>query len=106
MNADRLKQLEEFYREEPDDPFNVYALALEYQKSYTDKAAEFFDLLLRKHAEYLPAYYHAAKFFQNLGHEERAINTYDKVIALATKVKDHKALRELRSAYDELMLAD
>ena len=106
MNADRLKQLEEFYREEPDDPFNVYALALEYQKSNTDKAAEFFDLLLRKHAEYLPAYYHAAKFFQDLGHKERDIDTYEKGIELAAKVKDQKALRELRSAYDEFMFED
>ena len=30
MGTDRIRQLEKFYEEDPLDPFNIYALALEY----------------------------------------------------------------------------
>ena len=55
------------------------------------------------HADYLPTYYHAAKFFQDRGDKDRAIKTYETGIALARRLGDQKAQRELKSAYDELI---
>jgi len=103
MSNERLKQLREFYEQDPSDPFNAYALALEYQKADVQKAAEFFEILLMNHADYLPTYYHAAKFFQDRGDKDRAIKTYETGIALARRLGDQKAQRELKSAYDELI---
>jgi Tfp pilus assembly protein PilF len=101
--SERLKQLESFYKEEPNDPFNIYALALEYQKHDQRKASEFFEKLLRDHPGYVPSYYHAAKLYEQLGERDRAIQTYEVGIEMARKVNDLKAARELKSAYDEMM---
>ena len=96
MSADRLKQLQKFYEEDPLDPFNLYALALEYLKVDLALSRKHFQLLLANHPAYLPTYYHAAKLFHDTGDREGAI-------ALARKNNDVKTLRELRSAYDEMM---
>ena len=103
MSTHRIEQLQQFYDEDPDDPFNLYALALEYLKHDVEKSALFFEKLLREHKEYLPTYYHAAQFFQERGQKEKATDIFEAGIALAKKKSDHKALRELRSAYDEMM---
>ena len=31
MNSERIKLLEQYLEDDPSDPFNLYALALEYQ---------------------------------------------------------------------------
>ena len=64
-NLHRIKQLLEYLEEEPDNPFNLYALALEYQNHDPEKVAYYFDALLKNHKTYLPTYYHAAEFFAN-----------------------------------------
>ena len=38
---DRLGQLKQFVAEEPDDPFNAYALALEYLKTDPKESVHF-----------------------------------------------------------------
>ena len=103
MATDRIKQLEKFYEEDPLDPFNSYALALEYLHSEPQKSRLLFESLLQGHAEYLPTYYHAARLYQDLGEKEKAIRAYKDGISLARKLHDTKALRELQSAYEEMM---
>jgi tetratricopeptide (TPR) repeat protein len=103
MSRARLDQLLLYYKEDPNDPFNLYALALEYQKSDLHKAREYFDLLLTKHEDYIPTYYHAAKVYQDLNEKAKAIEVYEKGIVQAKKQVNMKAARELQSAYDELM---
>jgi Tfp pilus assembly protein PilF len=103
MSSERLKQLHKFYEEDPSDPFNVYALALEYLHADIAKAEQFFEILLKEHKDYLPTYYHAARLFQDKGEKEKAISVYENGISLARTCGDRKALRELQSAYDELM---
>jgi tetratricopeptide (TPR) repeat protein len=103
MPTSRLNQLEQFYKDEPQDPFNLYALALEYLKLDLHKSRECFDRLLTEHSQYLPTYYHAAKLYQDLNDREQAIAIYEKGIALAKKINDAKAIRELQSAYQELL---
>jgi tetratricopeptide (TPR) repeat protein len=101
--ASRLEVLEQYYKEDPNDPFNIYALALEVQKSDTQKTREYFDMLLTKHPAYIPVYYHAGKLYQELGEKNKAIEIFESGIRQAKIVGDMKALRELRSALDELM---
>jgi tetratricopeptide (TPR) repeat protein len=99
----RLDTLLQFYKDDPNDPFNIYALAIEYQKSDAAKAQIYFEKLLTEYADYVPTYYHAAKLYHDLGNVEKAIDTYEKGIAVAKQKNDLKAARELKSAYDELM---
>ena len=103
MPTDRITQLEQFYEEDPHDPFNLYALALEYVRSRPVKSQHLFERLLENHPDYLPSYYHAAKLYQELGEKEKAANVFRNGISLAENLKDSKTLRELKSAYDELM---
>ena len=103
MPSDRISQLQQFYEEDSSDPFNIYALALEYLKYDSAKSKSLFESLLTLHGEYLPTYYHAAKLYQETGEKEKAISVFAKGIALARKLNDTKTLRELRSAYDEMM---
>jgi tetratricopeptide (TPR) repeat protein len=102
MPESRLHQLEQYYNEDPHDPFNVYALALEHQKHDPPKARDFFEKLLSEHPKYLPTYYHAAKLYHDLQQTPEALRVYEKGMKVAREAQDFKALRELQSAYDEL----
>jgi Tfp pilus assembly protein PilF len=99
MNSSFLEKLLKFYEEDPGDPFNLYALALEYQKTDVSKAGEMYDELLDSHPDYLPTYYHAAMFFGNLEQIEKADLIYKKGIKLAGESGNNKTLGELQRAY-------
>jgi lipoprotein NlpI len=98
MSPARLSQLLHFYEEDPTDPFNAYALALEYQTAEPARAEAFFTKLLTEFPDYLPTYYHAGQFFAERNDPERAIWVFEAGIALAEKTAQEKALRELRGA--------
>jgi tetratricopeptide (TPR) repeat protein len=101
--SERLQQLLQFYSEDPNDPFNIYALALEFLKTDIKESELFFEKLLNDHEDYVPTYYHAAKFFEQINDRNKAIAVYEKGIAVAKKMNEQKALRELTSAYEELI---
>lgn len=104
MNLSRLEQLKQFYKEEPENPFNIYALATEYKDSDPQKALWYFEILIEKHSEYIATYYHLAHLYIDLGKEDLAKKTFEEGIDMAMKNKETLALRELRSAYDEFTL--
>lgn len=99
MENTLLRNLLTFYEEDPEDPFNIYALALEYSKSDAVRAAEFFDVLLAEHPLYLPTYYHAAAFFTMLENFAKADEIYVKGISLALNQNNTKTHQELLRAY-------
>jgi len=103
MNGTLLDNLISFYEEDPNDPFNVYALAIEYTKSDLEKAAHFFDILLAKHPDYLPTYYHAGSFFAANEEVEKAEEIFRKGVALALLQKNTKAHQELLRAYNNFL---
>lgn len=104
MNQDRLEQLLLFYKEEPNEPFNIYALANEYKSLDLEKALKYFQILVQKHPDYIATYYHLAHLFIDLNQEEFAKETFEKGIEIAIKNNESFALRELKSAYDEFMM--
>lgn len=103
MNNTLVTNLLAFYEEDPTDPFNAYALAIEYAKSDVSEARRFFELLLTSHPDYLPTYYHAGAFFAALDQVERAEEIYQKGVEIAQRQKDAKAHRELLSAYNSFL---
>lgn len=99
----RLEQLRQFIHDDPNDPFNYYALALEYAKSDVETAITQFKTLLQNYPDYLPAYYQAGNLLESAGDREQAIAVFEKGIALAKQQQQYKTLRELQSVLDELL---
>jgi hypothetical protein len=100
--SERIKQLEQFIVDDPADPFNYYALALEHAKVDGHKALPKFMYLITNHKDYLPTYYQLAKLYETLGQKENSAIIFREGIKIATLQKDLKTLRELRSALQEL----
>ena len=103
MDIDRIKTLKTFLQEEPNDPFNWYALAMEYYELDVQKSCDLLESLLEKHPLYLPTYYKAAHLFWDLEDLEKAKKTFEEGIHLATKSNDQKTLRELKTSYQNLI---
>jgi len=99
MNTDRLSKLLALYKENPDDPFTVYALALEYRQNQPEKAAIYFDRLLTDFPDYSATYYHAAHLFWEMGEWEKAEGVFTKGIEVCSRAGETKALQELNNAY-------
>ncbi len=102
MNRDRIKNLEEWIKEDPNEPFNKYGLAIELAHWQPKKAATLFIELLTSHPDYLPTYYIASHFYADQGDQSLAIKILEDGIELARKQNNEKTLRELRSALEEL----
>lgn len=99
MNQDRIQQLLQFVQEEPGNPFNVYALGMEYLSSNPSQSQHYFEKLLTEHPQYLPTYYHAAQLYADLGNRAKAAELYDFGLMLAKQEGDQKAFDELNRAY-------
>lgn len=105
-NLNRIDQLLKFVEEEPDNPFNLYALALEYQNININKAAYYYDKLLKEHESYIPTYYHAAAFYTEQRSVELAKLTYEKGIHLSKEQNQAHALKELLNAYQNFLFEE
>ena len=106
MNSNRLKLLEEYLKKDPNDPFNLYAIAAEHRSTNPEKSLAYYDQLLKKHPDYLPTYYQAATLLAGMDNTERAEEVFKLGIALAQKQNNALTLRELQSAYNELLFDD
>ncbi len=103
MLSNRLELLKQFLEEDPNDPFNHYALATEYLKTEPSKAKEIYEYLLKNHAEYLPTYYHAGALLVEFEEYDSAQKVYLEGIELAKKTGNERALKELKGAYQMLL---
>ena len=103
VNNSRIETLKQYMLDEPNDPFNLYALATEYVQEEPLTALGYFEQLLEKHPDYLGTYYHAGKLYQAFQQTEKAKIILEKGIALAFKQQKAKALNELRSALNEIL---
>jgi tetratricopeptide (TPR) repeat protein len=98
MTTNRLTLLHQFYEEDPTDPFNGYALALEYVNQNPEQAQFYFDQLLTNHANYLPTYYHAAALYAELQQPQQAQVLYKKGMELAQNQQQIRTFQELQRA--------
>lgn len=98
----RLEILHQWYQDDPHDPFNGYALAMEYLAKEPSKAKFYFDQLLDQYPQYLPTYYHAASLYVEIEDFGKAIQIYEKGLELALNQGNIKTYQELRRAYKQL----
>lgn len=102
MNSDRIKMLEQFIADDPSDPFNHYALALELVTIDKNKARKIFDWLIVEHPAYVATYYQAALLSLDLSLNDQATKIIAQGIEHAKKQNNQKAVSELRSLLDDL----
>ena len=103
MKNTLLEELLIFYEEDPNDPFNIYALALESSKSDQAESMRYFEKLLNEHPYYLATYYHAGELFMQMEDYGRAEEIYKKGIELALNQGNTKTHQELVRAYRNLL---
>ena len=103
MSQSRIEQLFSFLNDDPNDPFTIYAIALEYAKIDQAKSIEYFEKLLTEQPDYLATYYHAAQLYADMGMHKEAIVAYETGIAKASAQENSLALRELKNAYENFI---
>ena len=103
MNQERIVLLEKFLKEEPNDPFNSYALAMEYYEEDPDKALQLLEGLRTKHQEYLPTFFKLAHLYWDMEEWGKAEEVFINGIKLAEEQEDNKALSELKSTYQNFL---
>ncbi|MCM0041380.1 MAG: tetratricopeptide repeat protein [Algoriphagus sp.] len=102
-NLERIELLKEYCKAESENPFNYYALALEYRESEKPAAAELFEFIQSRFPTYLPVYFPAAHFFYEEGHLQKAKKLFEEGLALAHILQDEKAKKELANAYQNFL---
>jgi tetratricopeptide (TPR) repeat protein len=103
----RIEQLQEFLKEDSNDSFLKYALALEYVRvEEYDTARDYFLKLIKDDENYVASYYQLGKLYESLNEVEKAIEIYKNGIEIAKKIKDAKTLLEIQEAYNMLIGID
>lgn len=98
-----MKSLLNYIRQNPNDTFSKFALALEYfNDNQIDNAQMLFEHIYASDPEYLGLYYHLAKLYYEKSETDLARKTYNEGIELARKQKDNHSLQELQQALQEM----
>ncbi len=98
----RIQQLKQFINDDPEDPFNYYALALEYIKTDEKQALQILENVIINHKNYIPTYYQLAQLYERTAQKEKAIQTCNEGMVIARRQNDMKTFRELSAALDLL----
>ena len=105
MSQTRLELIMEMLEKDPNDPFLLYAVALEYKKTGNFVVAtKQLENLLKSHPKYLGTYYLLGKLYEESEEIAKAIKIYKAGKIIATSNGDHKILGELNEAL--LLLED
>ena len=94
----RLDTLYEMQKQNPNDPFFLYAIGLELQNNNIEETKKIWETLLSDFEDYLPTYYALGKLYEDLTEIDLAKNIYEKGILIATQQKNDKILKELKTA--------
>jgi tetratricopeptide (TPR) repeat protein len=96
---DRVAMLEQFIRENPNDPFPRYGLAMEHKNAgRLEQAAQVFAEIGEKFPDYTACYLHAGNTLVALGRKAEAIDVYRRGIEACRRKGDGHALGELQGA--------
>lgn len=105
MSSDRIHKLRDFLKEDPEDTFTRFALALEFVKrEELDNARDTFLEIQNHNPDYVGVYYHLGKVYEMLNNPDHALKTYNDGITVARQQQDHHSESELQQAKQELQL--
>jgi Tfp pilus assembly protein PilF len=103
MNQTRINQLLEWLKDEPNEPFNLYALAMEYKEENPAQAIAYLEKIWQVRASYIATYYHLAELYISQGEKEKAEEVFKIGIQVCKEQKDQHALAELQNAYQNFL---
>lgn len=102
MNKERIALLEAYIHQEPQDPFNHYALALEYLHAHPSQALGRLQRVIERFPQYLPSYYPCTELTALLGSAAAALTVAQKGIAMALQAGDRKTASELKALAESI----
>ena len=106
-SMNRIETLKGFLKDNPNDSFLRYALALEYIKlGQNDEAVREFEAVRNTDPEYVATYYQLGQLYQKLGQKHDAEKTFRTGITVATKAGDEHTRSELEAALEGLLGAE
>src|SRR5215216_6279857 len=99
----RREMLEDFVKQDPNDAFSRYALALELEKE--GRALEAIPQLqevIARDPNYVAAYYHLGRLLAHMGQLEDARSVYRRGLDAASAANDQRTRSEIQEALDML----
>ena len=100
--ADRITALKAMLEKDPDDPFCLYGLGMEYAKEGRhDGAASWFDLAIEADPDNCYSYFHKARSQQAMGNPHAACETLRIGLERAKSLGDSKAMQEISMLLEE-----
>jgi tetratricopeptide (TPR) repeat protein len=100
----RIDMLKDFLKENPNDSFSRYALALELMKlDQLDDAQREFETVRESDPDYLATYYQLGQLYTRLGLRHEAEKTFRTGITVAVKQRDAHTQSELEAALEGLL---
>lgn len=102
-SSPRVRQLAKSLKENPDDSFIKFALALELLKQDdVTKAKVLFESILEQDPDYLGVYYHLGKLYERSGRHKDAKRLFTDGIEIAQKQNNERTRQELKEALESL----
>jgi cytochrome c-type biogenesis protein CcmH/NrfG len=103
MSDDRIQMLTQFLRENPNDAFARYGLAMEYaNRRDVDAALSEFNRLLQIHPDYSAGYFMAAQMLARAARSDEAKTFLEGGIAAAARTGNSHAKSEMQAMLEEL----
>lgn len=100
----RVEMLKSFLKEDANDSFSRYALALEYVKlGQHDDAVREFETVRVKDPDYVATYYQLGQLYRTLSKPHEAEKTFRLGITVASKIGDEHTRSELEAALEMLL---
>lgn len=87
-----------YLAEDPEDPFNHYAYALEWYKQAPAEAVLMLEETRHRFPEYVPLYYTLGTWYADEEEYDKAVQVFSAGISQAISAKDTKAEAELKRA--------
>lgn len=98
-SVNKIRHFAALIRENPEESFPKFALALELlKKDDAAKARVLFESVLKQDPDYLGVYYHLGKLYESMEMTEEAESMYEQGIRVAERQQNSRTLSELREA--------
>lgn len=103
MSDDRVRLLTQFVKENPNDAFARYGLAMEHSnRGDVETALAEFNRLIELHPDYSAGYFMAAQMLARVGKTSEARTFLEGGIAAAARTGNAHAKSEMQAMLDEL----
>jgi Tfp pilus assembly protein PilF len=100
----RIEILQGFLKENSNDSFSRYALALEYVKlGRHEDAVQEFETVKKNDPDYVATYFQLGQLYQKIGKTHEAEKTFRTGITVATKLGEDHTRTELEGALEALL---